>query len=162
MHNKTRKNSPREKKQKPNYHGTLKNKATKITKTDTIAVPWAEAFATVNTACLPVAKLMAMVRPEQYAFSLSYSKPKSTARPRESAHLTAKHSPWLAGLMIQLPPIILKLCVAGFVGFFVSLVFGLDSRCGREGETSWRSCRQDKKKKADEASCAVKRLKGFD
>lgn len=137
-----------------------KTKQPKIPKTDPIAVPCARAFATVNIACLPVAKLMAMVSPDQYAFSLLYIKPNSTASPRESEHLNAKTSLPLARLMFQLLHIILKLYVTGFFEFLDSSVFGLwpmfDMGSGfwGEGKPSWRSCIQDKKKKAEGAAWA--------
>ncbi|KHG18122.1 Myosin-binding C, fast-type [Gossypium arboreum] len=68
----------------------LKIKQHSIPYTDPMAVPCARALATINVACRSVTKLMAIVSPDQYPFSLLYIKPNSTARPRESEHLIAK------------------------------------------------------------------------
>lgn len=60
--------------------------------TDPMAVPCALEFAIVNTACLPVTELTAIVRPAQHPFSLSNAEPNRTARLRESEHLKANSS----------------------------------------------------------------------
>ena len=77
-------------------------------------MPCAQAFETVNVACRPVTKHMAIVSPDQYPFSLVYIKPNSTASPRESEHLKAKTKLWLVGIMSRVLQVLLKLAIAWF------------------------------------------------
>ena len=52
-----------------------------------MVVPCALMFAIVKTACLPVTKLVAILRPAHLPFPLSNIKPSSTAMPRETENL---------------------------------------------------------------------------